>query len=459
MKRAAVTNIEDHNRRVVQKVLHTDTAINKAVKNIDCDLDVIDCLDYDEMNNFIPIPMSVNPFFIGLEEVDDPKILRSLLLCGVRRVYQLSDYHLRLETERYDVLDIEMKLFWLDVSPILPKSLRRIATLSTKSDLVVKFLKPLEKMQGKLLTENSWMRELFRLYEGYNDHQLLDFDYMRGQLHRWIAEHYSRCTSLDCEECCYTSHLVQNHVIECSVEDCSNQFCSARKEMLCLKCSSDMLTVKSSTDVSMAITINKVVDVKRFLQVSKFCMTRRVSADISNSVRLYPTFFEERVCNVERINNKSLEHSYKFKKSTMSNPNEMILWHGTRYCSPYYIVSDKDGLDPRRSNGGSLGYATYFSNDIAYSIDYGHKTLHGTVQLILCRVLCGETVNTSVASSDTKIPCGVFGSKYDKKRCFRGDSMTLRHYDRHRINSPADFMVGVYSNTQILPVFIVTFRI
>lgn len=105
------------------------------------------------------------------------------------------------------------------------------------------------------------------------------------------------------------------------------------------------------------------------------------------------------VTRVQRVQNFALWEKYVQKRRQVAkendgDPNE-ISWlvHGTRATEPSLILSN--GFDPRYSDQGFYGRASYFSFDSAYSHAYRHPIKVGSDdktygQLFLATVTCGR---------------------------------------------------------------------
>ena len=115
-----------------------------------------------------------------------------------------------------------------------------------------------------------------------------------------------------------------------------------------------------------------------------------------------------RIQTLQRIQNEWLWDKYRFSKERMSNQNngvvnEKRLFHGTRSTAPEKIFKSRQGFDFRFCSRGMWGNGTYFAVNAKYSDDYAYRS-SGAKQLILAKVLTGETYRCAPDQSLTKPP-------------------------------------------------------
>ena len=86
--------------------------------------------------------------------------------------------------------------------------------------------------------------------------------------------------------------------------------------------------------------------------------------DIENKVKL--TIPSVKITQIQRIQAKRIYERYAFMRNRIAaknggNPNELLLFHGTRGTQPNIIYEGEDGFDMRFCTSGMWGVATYFA--------------------------------------------------------------------------------------------------
>ena len=154
--------------------------------------------------------------------------------------------------------------------------------------------------------------------------------------------------------------------------------------------------------------------------------------------------------------------------------NQRWLWHGTACIDPYTICTGLDGFDCRMVSNtctwalasagvlrnrvlrdwqaycGFFGRGTYFAEKALYShTSYSHRTAQGTHQLILARVLCGNSKDMGRLINRTlvKPPHGY--------NSVRGGPHTTRTTDPP---ASASICWAVYDRAQSYPAYVVTYK-
>ena len=100
--------------------------------------------------------------------------------------------------------------------------------------------------------------------------------------------------------------------------------------------------------------------------------------------------------SVKRIQNKRLWERYSQQKDWIREKNngqvnEKELWHGSRNSSADNIYASEEGFDMRYSSEGLWGQANYFAEKASYSDKYAFKSGDGTKELLLAKVLTGDS--------------------------------------------------------------------
>lgn len=104
-----------------------------------------------------------------------------------------------------------------------------------------------------------------------------------------------------------------------------------------------------------------------------------------------------KILKVERVQNKWLWEKYFSaryfldKKNGHKN-NEKLLFHGTRTTPPQLVYNGQEGFDYKFSDGGLWGRGTYFATSAVYSHAYATQLPDGTRQILLAKVLVGDSI-------------------------------------------------------------------
>jgi hypothetical protein len=85
---------------------------------------------------------------------------------------------------------------------------------------------------------------------------------------------------------------------------------------------------------------------------------------------------------------------------------ELQLWHGCRHTDPRIILSDEVGFDPRFSQSGMWGRASYFASDASYSDGYAHRLAPATTESDGSSIRQLFLVNVLVGRSEERAPDG-----------------------------------------------------
>ena len=161
-----------------------------------------------------------------------------------------------------------------------------------------------------------------------------------------------------------------------------------------------------------------------------------------------------RIAKIERIQNKWLWEKYAFCKQRMEKKNvgnvrEKWLFHGTRDTAPEQVYNSEHGFDFRYGGNGMWGSGAYFAEDASYSVNgYAHTLPDGNRQILLARVLTGDSVELQPTYSLRKPPAKPRGSG-------------------GHVNESYDSVNGLVSNTRVYivydhdkayPAYLITFK-
>ena len=116
------------------------------------------------------------------------------------------------------------------------------------------------------------------------------------------------------------------------------------------------------------------------------------------------TMPDAKICTVKRIQNKRLWGRYKQQKDWIHEKNngvvnEKELWHGSRKSSADNIYASEEGFDMRHSSEGLWGRANYFAEKASYSDKYAYTSTDGSKELLLAKVLTGDSFESQPNST------------------------------------------------------------
>ena len=139
------------------------------------------------------------------------------------------------------------------------------------------------------------------------------------------------------------------------------------------------------------------------------------------------------ISSIQHIQNKWLwerysQHKERIREKNDGVVNEKELWHGSRKSSSENIYNSEEGFDMRYSLEGLWGRANYFAVKASYSDMYAFKSLDGTKELLLAKVLTGDSFESEPDSSLRMPPEKPMnlkaGNEQLKQLCIRYDSVT-----------------------------------
>jgi len=166
----------------------------------------------------------------------------------------------------------------------------------------------------------------------------------------------------------------------------------------------------------------------------------------------HATMTRAKVVKIERIQNKWLwekysQHSQRMSRKNGNKSNEKLLFHGTRDTLPSSIYQDEEGFDMRYSNPGMWGIGIYFAVKASYSDRYAHLLPDGTKQLLLAKVLTGDSIELP-SRRDLRMP--PIKGKSPKGVAVR--------YDTVRGNTKDSVVYIAYSNDKAYPFYLITYK-
>ena len=102
------------------------------------------------------------------------------------------------------------------------------------------------------------------------------------------------------------------------------------------------------------------------------------------------------ILSIKRIQNNWLWERYvitrrRISKKNNGRVNEKELFHGSRSSRASMIYDSEEGFDMRYSSTGMWGQANYFAEKASYSNSYAHELGNGTREMLLAKVLTGDS--------------------------------------------------------------------
>ena len=169
------------------------------------------------------------------------------------------------------------------------------------------------------------------------------------------------------------------------------------------------------------------------------------------------TMMNTKVTCIKRIQNKWLWEKYIQHKSRMDQKNggrvhERQLFHGTSETRPEKIYQSEEGFDMRFSRIGRWGQANYFAVDAYYSDQYAYQRSDGQREVLLAKVLTGDSYCCKPDSSLRMPPLKYSGRetelgqvRYDTITGYiRGSQVTVQVY-------------MTYSNDKAYPAYLIRY--
>ena len=162
------------------------------------------------------------------------------------------------------------------------------------------------------------------------------------------------------------------------------------------------------------------------------------------------------IISVQRIQNKWLwgrysQHKERIHEKNDGVVNEIELWHGSRKSSSDNIYNSEEGFDMRFSSEGLWGQANYFAEKASYSDKYAFKSADGTKELLLAKVLTGDSFESAPDSSLRMPP--------EKPRSVKTGNVQLKQlrYDSVTGTTCNCRVYMTYSNDKAYPAYLITY--
>lgn len=168
------------------------------------------------------------------------------------------------------------------------------------------------------------------------------------------------------------------------------------------------------------------------------------------------TMPDAEILSIKRIQNKWLWGRYSQHKDRMHEKNsgvvnEKDLWHGSRKSSADNIYACEEGFDMRHSSEGLWGQANYFAEKASYSDKYAFKSTGSTKELLLAKVLTGDSFDSP--------PDGSLRMPPEKPKSSQLSSVQLKNlrYDSVTGVTCSCRVYMTYSNDKAYPAYLVCY--
>ena len=162
------------------------------------------------------------------------------------------------------------------------------------------------------------------------------------------------------------------------------------------------------------------------------------------------------IISVKRVQNKWLWGRYNQQKDWMHKKNdgavnEKELWHGSRKSSAENIYSSEEGFDMRYSSEGLWGQANYFAKKASYSDKYAFTSARGTKELLLAKVLTGDSFESEQNPSLRMPP--------EKPKVYQSSSVQLKQLRYDSVNGMTNNcrIYMTYANDKAYPAYLICY--
>ena len=162
------------------------------------------------------------------------------------------------------------------------------------------------------------------------------------------------------------------------------------------------------------------------------------------------------IISVKRVQNKWLGGRYNQQKDWMHKKNdgavnEKELWHGSKKSSAENIYSSEEGFDMHYSSEGLWGQANYFAEKASYSDKYAFTSAGGTKELLLAKVLTGDSFESEPNASLRMPP--------EKPKVHQSSSVQLKQLRYDSVNGMTCNcrVYMTYANDKAYPAYLICY--
>ena len=157
------------------------------------------------------------------------------------------------------------------------------------------------------------------------------------------------------------------------------------------------------------------------------------------------------IVSIKRIQNNWLWERYVLTRKRLSKKNngrvnEKELFHGSRSSRAHLIYDSEEGFDMRYSSEGMWGQANYFAVKASYSNSYAYELGGGTREILLAKVLTGDSYKCS-SDRTLRMPPVKYGqTRFQQER-----------YDTVEGETSGSTVYMTYSNDKAYPAYLIVY--
>lgn len=182
----------------------------------------------------------------------------------------------------------------------------------------------------------------------------------------------------------------------------------------------------------------------------------RISTERQYVISMFQTTLSSaKIVSVKRIQNKWLWERYEHNKRRLEEKNagrinEKLLFHGSRNSPAEVIYDSEEGFDMRFSSKGMWGQANYFAVNASYSNAYAYRTPSGCKEILLAKVLTGDSYACQPDSTIRMPP---------EKSATTSNKIQLKQvrYDTVNGETNGSQVFMTYSNDKAYPAYLISY--
>ena len=158
------------------------------------------------------------------------------------------------------------------------------------------------------------------------------------------------------------------------------------------------------------------------------------------------------ILSISRIQNNWLWEKYVMTRNRMSRKNngrinERELFHGSRNCRAHNIYDSEEGFDMRYSSEGMWGQANYFAEKASYSNSYAYELTDGSREMLLAKVLTGDSCKCESNRKLRKPPLKVSQTHFQQET-----------YDTVEGETGGSKVFMTYNNDKAYPAYLIVYN-
>ena len=164
------------------------------------------------------------------------------------------------------------------------------------------------------------------------------------------------------------------------------------------------------------------------------------------------TMADSVIVSIKRIQNNWLWERYVLTKKRLNKKNngrvnEKELFHGSRSSRAHTIYDSEEGFDMRYSSEGMWGQANYFAVKASYSNAYAFQLSDGTREILLAKVLTGDSYKCSSDRTLRMPPLKDGQTHFQQER-----------YDTVEGDTSGSKVYMTYSNDKAYPAYLIVYN-